>query len=77
MIIGIDYDKTDILLFLEQDDVEVVYTCGGAKKWWCEQFTEFQNVDVWIDDRPETVLFNSPMTIDELAEWRAENAAAA
>lgn len=65
------YDKTDDLIFLEQDDVEVVYTRGVAKKWWCEQFGP-GNVDIWIDDKPERIFQNSDFPIEQLKAWRAE-----
>lgn len=59
------------------DDLELismnyrVFCTGGvAKKWWCEHFGPGK-VDVWIDDRPETVLNNSVYTPEHLSEWRA------
>lgn len=66
------YDKDETLEFLEEDDVLVVYTRGVAKKWWCEQFTTFDKVDIWIDDKPERIYENSVFPIEKLREWRAD-----
>lgn len=65
------YDKDEDLLFLEEV-VEVVYTRGVAKKWWCEQFGP-GDVSIWIDDKPERIYENSSLPTDKLVEWREGN----
>lgn len=64
------YDKDDTLDFFEQNDMNVYYTRGVAKKWWMEQFGE--PVSIWIDDKPEAILNNSNMTAEGLHIWREE-----
>ena len=49
--------------------MEVHYTRGVAKKFWMEHNTDLK-VDVWIDDKPETICNNSPYTREQLIEWR-------
>lgn len=61
------YDDNQSLLWLQQR-VPVYFTRGVAKQWWMDQFGE--HVDIWIDDRPEALLFNSTLTTEELSEWR-------
>lgn len=72
------YDMNDDLQFIYDEDFEIYYTRGVAKRWWCEQFGP-GNVDVWIDDKPEAILNNSNYTIGDLHVWREEckNAASA
>lgn len=56
------------------DGLPIIYTDGVAKKWYCYHNaynTEGWNPDVWIDDRPETIINNSGATREQLAEWRA------
>lgn len=52
----------------------VYFTRGVAKRWWCLHHGPGA-VDVWIDDTPESILENSPMTPEEILEWRARKAA--
>lgn len=67
------YDMTDGLQFLIEDDFDVYFTRGVAKKWWMEQFGI--SIHVWIDDRPEAILHNSAYTKADLAVWRGGNLA--
>lgn len=66
------YDTTEGLEFLIEDDFEVYFTRGVAKKWWMNQFApeEHKNVCVWIDDKPEAILNNSVIDNKGLEEWR-------
>jgi len=50
----------------------VIYTRGIAKRWFCGHFGGNFQPDVWIDDRPEAVIANSPTTPEDLARWREE-----
>lgn len=50
--------------------VQVIYTDGVAKKWFCEHRGDFWTPDVWIDDKPKTILENGPLTMDQVEEWR-------
>lgn len=63
-------DRTTPLIEAEKI-VPVIYTGGIAKRWFCEHFGDGFLPDVWIDDRPESVLGNSTATPDFLVEWRA------
>lgn len=65
------HDRNSDLTFLEEDNFDVYYTRGVAKRWWCEQFGPGK-VDVWIDDKPEAILNNSNYTVDDLHVWREE-----
>lgn len=69
------FDKTPLLERLEKR-IPVYYTRGVAKKWWLEQFApvEHSRPDVWIDDRPEAILYNSGLNREELFEWRRAQA---
>lgn len=66
------YDVDEGLKFLEEDDIDIVYTRGVAKKWWCEQFGPGK-VDIWIDDKPNRIYENSSLSVEGLKEWREEN----
>lgn len=63
-------DRTMDLVKVERI-LPVIYTRGIAKKWFCERFVENFVPDVWIDDRPESVISNSDFPVEGLAEWRA------
>jgi hypothetical protein len=67
------YDVDETLQFLIEDDVDVVFTRGVAKKWWCEQFTKYDHVDIWVDDKPNRIYENSSLSVEGLRDWRAEN----
>jgi len=56
------------------DHVPIIYCDGVAKKYFCTWFAnDFKGwiPDVWIDDKPESILENSSGTRESLAEWRA------
>lgn len=58
-------DKTNI--------VDVIYTDGIAKKFYCQWFADNKKgwmPDVWIDDRPEVIMNNSTATPEILEKWR-------
>lgn len=63
-------DRTGGIVFAEQF-VEVIYCGGVAKKWFCERFVEDFSPDVWIDDKPESILVNSSAPPPGLVAWRA------
>lgn len=64
------HDRTADLVRLEAL-MPVIYTRGIAKRWYCWHFTDGWSPDVWIDDKPETILGNSMTTPTALVEWRA------
>jgi hypothetical protein len=64
------HDRTEPLIALEQQ-LPVIYTRGVAKRFWCAHHAQW-TPDIWIDDRPETILYNSETTPEDLAVWRAE-----
>lgn len=49
---------------------EIIYCNGVAKKFVCHHFVEW-DPDIWIDDKPESILNNSPATKEILADWRS------
>lgn len=51
-------------------NIPVIYTNGVAKAWWCHHYEDF-DPDVWIDDKPKSVIENSSASKEWLAEWRA------
>lgn len=63
-----DLDKIEDSL-IEYLGLKVIYTNGVAKKFFCENFADLP-VDVWIDDKPESILENSSLTPQQLDEWR-------
>lgn len=63
------FDRTEPLEKIE-DHIPVIYTRGIAKRWYCEHFVEDFMPDIWIDDRPESILENSTTSPDALALWR-------
>lgn len=65
------FDKTPLLKEAETL-FPVYYTRGVAKRWWLEQFGPEDKVDIWIDDNPEAILYNSKLPKEALAAWREE-----
>jgi hypothetical protein len=64
------YDRTAPLIELEKR-LPIIWTRGTAKRWFITHFVPDFPVDVWVDDRPETILYNSATTPEDLAAWRA------
>lgn len=64
------FDRTVDMVALERW-CPVIYTRGIAKRWFLEHFGGDFVADVWIDDKPESILANSSTTPEALAEWRA------
>lgn len=56
-----------------RSSVIIVYTDGRAKRVFCEGLGI--KIDIWIDDRPETIISNSSWkhSSSELRAWREEN----
>jgi hypothetical protein len=52
------------------EDIIIIYTDGVAKKWYCEHRHDLWTPDVWIDDRPKSILENGPLTQEQVEEWR-------
>jgi hypothetical protein len=69
------FDRCELLDEVAKQ-VDVYYTDGVAKKWWMTHFamSEHRTPDIWIDDKPESVLSNSPATPEFLALWRSSGA---
>lgn len=63
------HDRTAPLVELEKR-LPVMFTRGVAKRFYCTH--EGWHPDIFIDDKPETILFNSETTPEALAAWRAE-----
>lgn len=53
--------------------VNIIFTDGKAKKAFCEELGI--NIDVWIDDRPQTVINDSAWNHShpDLKQWRIDN----
>lgn len=64
------YDRTAPLIDLEKR-IPVIYTRGVAKRFWCVHHAQWVP-DIYIDDKPETIIANSETTPEALAAWRAE-----
>lgn len=64
------YDRTAPLAEVE-GFLPVIYCRGIAKKWYVTHFVPDFAVDIWIDDKPESIAQNSTATPEGLAEWRA------
>lgn len=65
------YDRTAPLRELEQN-APIIYTRGVAKRWFVTHFGDGFVPDIWIDDKPESILENSNAAPDWLANWRIE-----
>jgi len=63
------YDRTAPLIEAEKI-VPVIYTRGVAKKWFMSHFGDGFMPDVWIDDKPESVMHNSTFSPEGLKDWR-------
>lgn len=63
------FDRTAPLVEVEKH-LPVIYTRGIAKRWYLSHFGDGFVADVWIDDRPESIIENSAATPEWLAEWR-------
>jgi hypothetical protein len=64
------HDRTAPLIEVEKH-FEVIYCRGIAKKWYLTHFGGGFQPDVWVDDKPESILENSAFSPDGLAQWRA------
>jgi hypothetical protein len=66
------FDRTAPLVDVEQL-MRVHYTRGVAKRHHMASDPDASDwvPDVWIDDKPESIVNNSPTTRDKLIEWRA------
>lgn len=49
---------------------DVIYCDGVAKKWALHHYHDL-DIDIWIDDKPQSILENSTATKEILKEWRA------
>lgn len=65
------FDRTEIIIEVEKE-FGVTYTRGMAKRWFLEHFGGEFIPSIWIDDKPESILANSPTSPEDLARWRAE-----
>lgn len=52
------------------EHIKISYTDGVAKKWYCEHREDLWTPDIWIDDKPKSILENGPLTQAEVEEWR-------
>lgn len=67
------WDAHPLLDELQKVGIVVIFTDGRAKKDFCAELgLEF---DVWIDDRPQTILENSTWkhSSPDLRKWREDN----
>lgn len=68
------HDRTPDFDYFDRLMVPVFFTRGIAKKFYCDHFGPGK-IDIWIDDKPETIFANSDMTPAALVEWRAPQVA--
>lgn len=61
-------DRTEALVQLERR-IPVIYCNGVAKESVC-RFLGWEP-QVWVDDKPRSVIEDSPTTEEQLATWRA------
>lgn len=61
-------DWTPAMLEVEKN-YDVIFTRGVAKAWFCARELDWEP-NIWIDDRPKTILNNSEFTNPQLLEWR-------
>lgn len=54
----------------ENFTIPVIYTTGMAKRWWLENNLDWMP-DIWIDDTPMNIEYNSTKNAAWLANWRA------
>jgi hypothetical protein len=64
------HDRTAPLVELQRR-VQIIYTRGVAKQWFCTHFTDGWIPEVWIDDSPRSILENSSASPEWLTDWRA------
>ncbi len=66
------YDLNEDFETFARSGLPCFFTRGVAKRFWCENFLPFHvpPISVWVDDKPESVLHNSPLSPSQLAEWR-------
>lgn len=64
------YDRTPEIVATEQI-LPVVYCRGVAKRWFMLHNGGGFAPDIWIDDKPESILVNSDMLPHELSDWRS------
>lgn len=67
------YDRTAPLVLAEAF-LPVIYCRGVAKKWHCQHFVPDFIPDVWIDDKPQSILENSATSPEFLVQWRVDRA---
>lgn len=64
-----DLDFTDTLQYFAALADEVYFTDGVAKEWYMKYRTN-ETVNIWVDDRPTSLVSNSTIPLDKLDEWR-------
>lgn len=64
-----EFEQDNIDDVLNTDyEIPIIYCDGVAKKWFCHH--KGLDIDVWIDDKPQGIIDNGPLTRDQIAEWR-------
>lgn len=70
-----ELDQNAELIDLERRGVRVIYCDGVAKKHVIlmlqSRGEENLKIDIWIDDKPESIVSNSPTSLEALKLWRA------
>lgn len=67
------WDAHPLLTALMDDNIPVVFTDGKAKRPYCQNLGI--DIDVWIDDRPQTIDADSSWdpSHPDLLQWRKDN----
>lgn len=64
-------DWNGALEAIEKAGYDVWCTGGVAKRWWCLHYGPGK-IDIWIDDKPESVTTNSSLSPEDLDTWRGK-----
>ena len=70
--VGQETEASKLLLHAEQEGIikDIIYCDGVAKRWALHHYHDL-DIDIWIDDKPQSILYNSTATKEILEEWRA------
>lgn len=52
-------------------EIPIIYCDGVAKRFVCHHYYNL-DIDVWVDDKPQSVDNNSAASKEQLAEWRSK-----
>lgn len=62
-------DLTSSIAEIEKKGIKVIWTWGVAKAFFCEHHADWVP-DIWLDDKPKSILENSTASREFLEKWR-------